>query len=393
MERGQYSLVGRTGPPKTLVQVKLTDSVIQRLQGGGAGATLEFNGKTGNLCFSSGSGKKQECFKFSLVKSDSFENNTSVCKVDKGRVLENAGVVSKDAIRFEATHDTFNKVGQQFKNIQKERGQQSTVLLEGQFSSKQRPMCKSRKRTLLDDKSRMCLSQIKRQRNDCNKSEQKSMLIANRTNLLSKAREQSHVIPRESGNKFNTLQKYQFMNKNKNNQQQGLGNKDMGFTRMDVSTKNNWKVPAEPSLEPISSLQAVSTAHDQGYATDSDDSNVEVATVKTDNQYRLVYKDIPTEFLCKYKVVTSDAQRQIYKQHFHQEYPRYLKMHKLLEERFSKFCDIERTKRKDFQVSKQDKKFHHDLPNQTNIVNSFKYLYEKLRFIKYCVNKYDFNPK
>merc|ERR1711892_1162829 len=116
MERGLYELVTKPASEKTVLHVKLTYSVIQKLQNCNTGATLAFKGKTGKLCIQGVSRNQQECFKFTLSESETFENSLTVSGEKSGRQLEKAAAVSRDTIRFEATSDTFNKVGEQFKN-------------------------------------------------------------------------------------------------------------------------------------------------------------------------------------------------------------------------------------------------------------------------------------
>ena len=317
MERGLYDLVSKPASKKTVLHVKLTDSAIQRLQNCNSGATLAFKGKTGNLCIQDANKNQQDCFKFTIGESETFENSLTVSTVKSGRQLEKAGAVSKDVIRFEATSDTFNKVGEQFKNIQEERGKQSTVLLEDQFSSN------------------------------------KNLRQQTKLNTFSMKRKISVEEPYSTKRQRN------------------------------IAPKN------EPNVNPISSALSNPSAHDQGYETGSEESSSETKTSCKDDNYKLLYTDINTVFLVKYKPITSDSQRNIYKHHFDLDYPKYLKTHKLLEVRYSRFYQKKRSQN----VSNMRKALvdQTEIENEKSVVKSFKYLHEKLRFIKYCVKNYDLN--
>merc|ERR1711915_483689 len=92
---------------------------------------------------------------------------------------------------------------------------------------------------------------------------------------------------------------------------------------------------------------------------------------ESSSDYKLVYTDINTDFLTKYVPVTSVSQRRTYKDHFDIEYPKYQKLHNILEEKCSKLSS------------------HSQVTQDRDLIKKFKYLYEKLRYIKFCVKSFD----
>ena len=71
------------------------------------------------------------------------------------------------------------------------------------------------------------------------------------------------------------------------------------------------------------------------------------------------------------------------------DYPKYLKTHKVLEDRYSRFYRKKRSQN----ISNMRKALEDqtEIENEKIVIKSFKYLHEKLRFIKYCVKNYDLN--
>jgi len=111
---------------------------------------------------------------------------------------------------------------------------------------------------------------------------------------------------------------------------------------------------------------------DQGYETEDSPKREKRQNLKeSSSDYKLVYTDINTDFLTKYVPVTSVSQRRTYKDHFDIEYPKYQKLHKILEEKCSKLSS------------------HSQVTQDRDLIKKFKYLYEKLRYIKFCVKSFD----
>ena len=329
LDIGLYPLASQPGSCRTVLHVKLTDSVIQRLEehnnlAGNKRAMLEFKGKTGTLHLPRMTGNGQDCFNFALSEIETFANNQAVCKLNKDKHFEKVGVVEKDVIRFEASGDSFSKVGEQFRNIQSEKEKQSTVLLDDQIRR---------------------MKQINHQ--------PKSVFVP-------KKRKYSEVESRADSYRANKERK--------------------------VAPK------CEQNTKPISPHVATPTVHDQGYGTDSEDANSEKQTKDEENgtkmvKYNLLYKDISSDFLLKYKPITSNSQRNVYKNHFDLEYPKYLKIHKILEERYTRFKHSEELHLKNFSFSENQS----SSVNYKNYVKNFKYLHDKLRYLKFCVKTYDFS--
>ena len=81
----------------------------------------------------------QDCFAFTFSEIEAFANNQTICRMNKERHSEKVVGVAKDVIRFEASGDSFSKVGEQFRNIQSEKEKQSTVFLDDQKETFQPP--------------------------------------------------------------------------------------------------------------------------------------------------------------------------------------------------------------------------------------------------------------
>ena len=402
MERGEHSLVTGPGRHRTVLHVRLTDSVLQALQARGHdGPTLEFAGSSGRLAFPSISGERQEGFRFALAKSESVGNNTIVSTVSGARQLESVGVVSKDVIRFEATKDAFNKVGEQFKNIQRDRGKQSTVLLENQFRTRKNSANSVDKVKKVDKVNKVDMVNKVDKVNKVNMVNKVDKVNkVNRVNMVNTtmfgdiSRKRAAPVSEDEGVRCSKMQRKSSLKAEINlkpisslrtNSTNGIISK-VGYQVNTSAVKDSIMVPdylalptvetskdgsllnkeVTPAKQRISPDTATSTAHDQGYVTDSDDSNTDIHTAEKDAEYKLMYKEVKADFLVKYKPINSNSQRKLYKQHFELEYPKYLAMHRILSERYSQFCQNERKKKK---VEKTKIVTQQDMTYQTNVVN------------------------
>ena len=123
MRSGLYSLLAGGENTKTVLHVKLTDSIIEQLEKymntkEKTGVTLEFTENTGVLRLPSESGS----FKFQLQDTKDYQNTQIVSRVNRNNHYEHVGHVVNELNRFGETDDTFSmvKVKQRFMDIKDE---------------------------------------------------------------------------------------------------------------------------------------------------------------------------------------------------------------------------------------------------------------------------------